>query len=182
MFCQITGWGATREPAHCRGATSKSGFPTIQASSCTQHPSNVLKFPGTTGVCHLTTWHKFTMDYVFPIIKHNQQHFNLWPIHPCFFWSRRPFPHPLRRLHLHFNIISINTLLIACYNVLKKVFITTCIGKHFLTDFNTFLFLIISQQTRHEFCTDATHLNFFSKNFMTRSYADAHFVINFSDS
>ena len=44
------GRGATREPAYCRGATSKSGFPKIQASSCAQHSSNVLKLPGTT-VC-----------------------------------------------------------------------------------------------------------------------------------
>jgi isopentenyldiphosphate isomerase len=42
--------GATREPAHRRGAKSKSGFPTIQTSSCAQHPSNALKLPGTT-VC-----------------------------------------------------------------------------------------------------------------------------------
>ena len=42
------GLGATREPAHCHGATSKFGFPTIQASSCAQHPSNALKLPGTT--------------------------------------------------------------------------------------------------------------------------------------
>ena len=39
-----------RKPVHCRGATSKSGFPTIQASSCGQNPSNVLKLSGTT-VC-----------------------------------------------------------------------------------------------------------------------------------
>ena len=44
------GCGVTREPAHCRGATSKSGFPKIQASSYAQHPSNTLKFLGTT-VC-----------------------------------------------------------------------------------------------------------------------------------
>ena len=36
------------EPVHRHGATSESGFPTIQASSCTQHPSNMLKLPGTT--------------------------------------------------------------------------------------------------------------------------------------
>jgi len=42
------GRGGTREPAHSRSATSKSGFPTIQASSCAQHPSNVMKLPGTT--------------------------------------------------------------------------------------------------------------------------------------
>ena len=40
--------GATREPAHCCGATSKSGFPTVQASSCAQHPLNALKLPGST--------------------------------------------------------------------------------------------------------------------------------------
>ena len=43
-------WGAMRELAQCRGATSKSGFPIIQVSSYAQHPSNALKFPGTT-VC-----------------------------------------------------------------------------------------------------------------------------------
>ena len=37
------------ELVHCHGA-SKSAFPTIQASSCTQHPSNALKLPGRT-VC-----------------------------------------------------------------------------------------------------------------------------------
>jgi len=36
------GLGAMSEPAHCHGVTSKSGFPTIQASSCTQHPWNTL--------------------------------------------------------------------------------------------------------------------------------------------
>jgi len=39
------GWGATRQPAHYRSATSKSGFPTIQGSSCAQHSSNALKLP-----------------------------------------------------------------------------------------------------------------------------------------
>ena len=64
----------------------------------------------------------------FPLKKHNQQHLDLWPAHPCFFWSRTPFPHPLRRLHLGFNIIPINPRLISCYDVLKKVFITICIA------------------------------------------------------
>jgi len=40
-------WEAMHEPVHCCGATSRSGFPTIQPSSCAQHPSNVLKLPGT---------------------------------------------------------------------------------------------------------------------------------------
>jgi len=44
------GRGATCKPAHFHGATSKSGFPTIEASSGAQHPSNQLKLPGTT-VC-----------------------------------------------------------------------------------------------------------------------------------
>ena len=34
--------------AHCRGATSKHGFLTIQVSFCAQHSSNVLKLPGKT--------------------------------------------------------------------------------------------------------------------------------------
>ena len=60
------GCGATREPAHCRGATSKSGFLTIQGFSCAQHPSNALKLTGKT-VYHLTTWYKFMKDNTFPI-------------------------------------------------------------------------------------------------------------------
>jgi hypothetical protein len=51
MFSQINvDERATREPAHCRSATTKSGFPTVQVSSCAQHPLNALKPPGTT-VC-----------------------------------------------------------------------------------------------------------------------------------
>jgi len=64
----------------------------------------------------------------------------------------------------------------------KFSFITICIEKQFLTDFNTVLYLIVSQQTWHEFCTDTMRLKFFGKNLMARSYADAHFVSNFSDS
>jgi hypothetical protein len=48
------------------------------------------------------------------------------------FWSRRPYPHPLWRLHLGFNMILTNPRLISCYDVLK-VFITICTGKQFLT-------------------------------------------------
>jgi hypothetical protein len=49
--CQITAdGGPTRETAHCRAATHKPGFPTVQASSSAQHPSNALKPIGTT-VC-----------------------------------------------------------------------------------------------------------------------------------
>jgi len=51
--------------------------------------------------------------------------------------------------------------LVSYYDVIKKVFITICIGKQFLTDFNALLFLMGSQQTRHEFFTDATRLIFF---------------------
>jgi hypothetical protein len=53
-------------------------------------------------------------------------------------------------------LIPINPRLISFYDVLKKVFITICIGKQFLTDFNMDLSLIISQQARHEFCTGTT--------------------------
>jgi len=158
-------WGATREPAHCCGATSKSGFPTVQASSCVQLPSNALKLPGTT-VC-------LPSDHVVQI--HDGQclsHQKTQPTAPwsltdtsVLFWSRRPFPHPLRRLHLGLNIIPINPRLISCYDVLQKVFITIYTGKQFLTDFNMVLFLIVIQQPRHEFCTDAKHLKFFSKTF-----------------
>jgi len=79
MFCHITADEEGRV-SRCHGATSKSGFPTIQASSCAQHPSPALKLPGTT-VYHLTTWYKFIMDNAFPIKKNNnnnsQQHLDL---------------------------------------------------------------------------------------------------------
>ena len=185
MFCQINAdeERRAREPAHCRGATSKSGFSTIQASSYAQHPSNVLNPPGKTVF--------LPSDHVLQI--HNEQCLSNQKTQPksalifdrlirAFFWSRIPFPHPLRRLHLGFNIIPLNPRLVSCYHFLKKVFITSCIGKQFLADFNTVLFLIVSQQTRHEFCTEATHLKFFGQNLMARFYADAHFVSNFSDS
>ena len=55
-------------------------------------------------------WNKLMMDNAFPIKKHNQHHLDLWPIHPCFFWLRRRFPHPLRWLHLGFNIIPVKYL------------------------------------------------------------------------
>ena len=48
MFCQVTADEERHVSPHCRGATSKSGFPTIQASFCAQHPSNVLELPGKT--------------------------------------------------------------------------------------------------------------------------------------
>jgi len=111
-------------------------------------------------VYHLTRWYKFMMDNAFPIKKYKQEHLQLRPTHPCFFGSRRPCPHPLQRSHLGFNIIPINLCLISCYDVLKKVFITICIGKQFLTDFNTVLFLTISQtpsQNKHARTHTNTH-------------------------
>jgi hypothetical protein len=72
------------EPAHCCGATSKSGFLKVQASSCAQFPSNPLKLPGPTGY-HLTTWYKFMVDNAFPIKKHNQHHLDLCATHCVFF-------------------------------------------------------------------------------------------------
>lgn len=41
-------WGVMHELEQCYGTTSKSGVPTIQASSCSAYPSNVLKLRGTT--------------------------------------------------------------------------------------------------------------------------------------
>jgi len=58
VFPDNYGRGATREPAHCRGATSTSGVPTIQTFSCTQHSSEALKVSGVTVSYHPTTWCK----------------------------------------------------------------------------------------------------------------------------
>ena len=68
--------------------------------------------------------------------KQKTQPTSLWSLTDSsvlFFWSRRPFLNPLRRLHLGFNIILIHPRLISCYGVLKKVFIIICINKQFLT-------------------------------------------------
>jgi len=72
--------------------------------------------------------------------------------------------------------------LVSYYDVIKNVFITICTSKQFLTDFNALLFLMGSQQTRHEFFTDATRLNFFIKNLTALSYVGAKFVSKFSES
>jgi len=50
IYLENSGRKATPEPANCRGSTSNFGFPTIQASSCKQHPSKAPKCNGTT-VC-----------------------------------------------------------------------------------------------------------------------------------
>ena len=56
------GWGATREPVHCRGATSKSSFPTIQASSFLRTAS--LKHAKTSwNNCLFTIWPRTTNSW-----------------------------------------------------------------------------------------------------------------------
>ena len=53
-------WGAMREPVHCRRATYRSGFPTIQASSC--HSS--LKGAKTSWYnCLFATWPRGTNSW-----------------------------------------------------------------------------------------------------------------------
>jgi len=48
MFCQITADEVRRVSRRIVVVQHPmSGFPTIQASSCAQRPSNVLKLPGT---------------------------------------------------------------------------------------------------------------------------------------
>ena len=102
-------FGATHEPVHFHGATSKSSFPTIQASSCAQYSSNALKRPGTT-VClpsdHMVQIHEgkcLSNQKTQPTTPRS-----LTDSSTLFLWARRHFPHPLRRLHLGFNIIPIN--------------------------------------------------------------------------
>jgi len=56
------------------------------------------------------------------------------------------------------------------YDVLKEILITIWIGKQFLTDFNTPLFLMDSQQGRHGIPTDATHVKVFIKNLLALSF------------
>ena len=145
-----------REPAHCRGATSKSGFPTIQASSWAQGPSNALKPPGT------TTWSRDTNSW--------------WTMH---FQSNNT---PITTLNFDFwgggveETPSPSTATIASWfqhhtHKSMPYLLLWCSQERFhyhlhwqaVLDFNTVLFLIVSQQTRHELCPDATHLTFFSK-------------------
>ena len=175
-------WVATRVPAHCHGAISNFGFPTIQDTSCPQRYSNALIFPGTT-VC-------LPFDYVLQIhdgqclSNQEKQPTTPWSMteSSMLFWSRRPFPHPLRWMHFGFNIIHISPWLLPCYDILKNVFFTICFGKKFLTDFNTILFLIVRQNSRQKLSTGVTHLNFFSTNLVTWFHADVKFVCKLSES
>jgi len=129
MFWQITA-DEERRVSQCIVVVRHPSvvFPHFRALAAHSIPSNVLKHPGTT-VClpsdHMVQIHD---GQCLSNQKHNQHHLDLWLTYPCFFWSRRLFPHPLRQLHLGFNIIPINPHLISCYDVLKKVFITICIG------------------------------------------------------
>jgi len=149
MFCQITVNEERRGSRRIVVVQHPSLiFPQFRLLPAHSNPPNALKLPGT-AVC-------LPSEQVVQIHdgqclsnqkkKHNQYHLDLWPTHPCSFRPREPFPHPLRRLHLGFNIIPINPRLISCCDDLKKAFITICFGKQFFTDFNTVLFLIVSQQ------------------------------------
>lgn len=110
------------------------------------------------------------MDNAFPV-KKAKHHLCLQLNYACILGEA--FYHPLERLHFGFNIIAVNSHLIYSNDVHKKLFIFICSGKQFLTDFGMLPFLIVSQQTWHEFCSDAVYLKFFSHNFMARSYAVA---------
>ena len=50
------------------------------------------------------------MDNAFPIKKHKQKHLDLWPTHPCFFWSRRPFPQSYPYVSLNNWNVSVKLL------------------------------------------------------------------------
>ena len=52
----------------------------------------------------------------------------------------------------------------------------------FLTDVKTVCFLVLGQHTGHEFCGDALHVEFFCRNCLAWSKADAYIFSNLSDS
>jgi len=165
MFCQITADEERRVSRRIVVVQYASlVFPQFRPLAAHSIPPTRWNFLAQLFVCHLTTWYKFMMDNAFPINKHKQQHLDLWATHLCFFFfffGGGDLFDPLWRLRLGLNIMPINPRLISSHDVRNKVFITICIGKQFLTDFNTVLFLIVSQLTRNEFCTDAKHLKFF---------------------
>ena len=61
----------------------------------------------------------------------------------AFFWSGRQFSHPLRRLHIFFNIVAVHPSFITCDDIFQKVFISIRTIKQLLTDCDTVLFLCI---------------------------------------
>jgi len=147
---------------------------------CRQHPSNAPKLPGT------TVYNPNHMEQI-----HVGQCLSNQKRQPTTTWN-------LRDSSVHFLVeetLSPYTVITATwfqhhtqkknnitfYDVLKKVFITTCNGWLGLTDFNTVHFLIVSQKIQYKFCTDTTLLKFLSK-FDGKIDVDAHFVSNFSDS
>lgn len=156
--CRFAEWlaqEATREPAHCHDETSKPGFTTIQASYCAKNLAITLEFPGRLlclpsdhvaqipdGQCLCNKKHTTNITFIFDRLKH------------AFFEWGEPLP-----THCD-DCTTVSTpshkpMFIACYDVLRKVFVNGS-GEQSLANFSMGLFLIVSQQTWHEFGTDTT--------------------------
>ena len=118
-------------------------------------------------VYHLTTWYKSHEGKC--LSRRKTQTLSLWSLSESsvFFWSRKALSPLTAAIASWFQHHNHKPCLISYYDVLKKGFITICIGKQFLPDFNVPLFLIAIQKPRHEFWTEATHLNFFKKIYGT---------------
>jgi hypothetical protein len=58
------------------------------------------------------------------------------------FWSWRQFSHPLRRLHLCFNIVAVHQRFVTSYDILQKVFGSSRMIKQLVTDCDTVLFVV----------------------------------------
>ena len=87
------------------------------------------------------TWNKLSMNDALPIKK-----LSISPSHlsdsGVLFWLWRRFYHPLRRLHLCFNIIAVHQRFITSYDILQKVFSSSRMIKQLVTDCETVPFVV----------------------------------------
>ena len=115
--------GVMHELVHYHVVTYKSVLSTGVASSWILLPSNTLKLLYNTPYSLSDHMEQIHDESTLSSQKKNTTNitFGVWQTHPGFFLSRWSFSHSLRRMCLHFDIISVHPHLIPCYNVFDEV-------------------------------------------------------------
>lgn len=149
----------------CRSAASKSDFLKTEAFSCVHHPLKAPKFPSITfclpsdNLVQIHSGQCLCNNKTQPIIP--------WSLTNSlvFFWWRRPFPHPLQRLHFGFNFIAImrqnqvsSPVMMLLKNLLDRLHCQAVPDRFHRLRFCD------CQSAHHNFYTDTTHMKYFSHN------------------
>jgi hypothetical protein len=92
---KIHEWGAMCEQVHCHGATSRSCFSTLHASSFPLLPQTIHNLQVKLSIDCLTTWNKLMIKDALPIKKKRHNHI-WWTLtwFCIFFGPQRRFSHP----------------------------------------------------------------------------------------